>query len=64
MILLPRLSGRIMSQPLGENFYPPEHIIYGKIMSVQNKNFKFLSLVFWKINLSKLTLLFKFSMLY
>ena len=25
-------------------------------MSVQNKNLKFLSLVFWKINLSKLTL--------
>ena len=24
-------------------------------MSVQNKNLKFLSLVFWKINLSKLT---------
>ena len=47
-----------MSQPLGENFYPPEHIIFGKKMSVQNKNLKFLSLVFWKINLSKLTLLF------
>ena len=27
-------------------------------MSVQNKNLKFLSLVFWKINLSKLTLFF------
>ena len=27
-------------------------------MSVQNKNLKFLSLVFWKINLSKLTSFF------
>ena len=27
-------------------------------MSVQNKNLKFLSLVFWKINLNKLALLF------
>ena len=27
-------------------------------MSVQNKNLKFLSLVFWKFNLSKLTLFF------
>ena len=27
-------------------------------MSVENKNLKFLSLVFWKINLSKLTLFF------
>ena len=27
-------------------------------MSVQNKNLKFLSLVFWKINLNKLTLFF------
>ena len=26
---------------------------------MQNKNFKFLSLVFWKINLSKLTLFFQ-----
>ena len=28
-------------------------------MSVQHKNLKFLSLVFWKINLSKLTLFFQ-----
>ena len=28
-------------------------------MSVQSKNLKFLSLVFWKINLSKLTLFFQ-----
>ena len=28
-------------------------------MSVQNKNIKFLSLAFWKINLSKLTLYFQ-----
>ena len=53
-----------MSEPLGKIF-PPEHIIFRKKMSVQNKNLKFLSLVFWKINLSKLTLFFfKFSMLY
>ena len=28
-------------------------------MSVQNKNLRFLSLVFWKINLNKLTLFFQ-----
>ena len=43
-----------MSQPLGENLFPPEHIIFGKNVSA---NIKFLSLVFWKINLNKLTLL-------
>ena len=46
-----------MSETLGD-FFPPEHIIFGKKMSVQNKNLKFLFLVFWKINLSKLTLFF------
>ena len=43
-----------MSEPLGKIFSTS---ILGK-MSVQNKNLKFLSLVFWKINLSKLTLFF------
>ena len=47
-----------MSEPLGK-FFPPEHIVFRKNMSVQNKNLKFLSLVFWKINLRKLTLFFQ-----
>ena len=47
-----------MSEPLGKIF-PPEHIIFAKKMSVQSKNLKFLSWVFWKINLSKLTLFFQ-----
>ena len=46
-----------MSQPLGEIFSTRTHY-FRKKMSVQNKNLKFLSLVFWKINLNKLTLLF------
>ena len=41
------------------NFFLPEHIIFGKKMSVQNKDLKFLSLVFWKINLRKLILFFQ-----
>ena len=53
-----------MSEPLGKIFSTRIHYFREK-MSVQNKNLKFLSLVFWKIDLSKLTLFFfKFSMLY
>ena len=43
-----------MSEPLGTIFSTTTHY-FQKKMSVQNKNLKFLSLVFWKINLSKLT---------
>ena len=46
-----------MSEPLGKIFSTRTHYFWEK-MSVQNKNLKFLSLVFWKINLSKLTLFF------
>ena len=46
-----------MSKPLGKFFFH-QNIFLGK-MSVQNKNLKFLSLVFWKIKLSKLTLFFQ-----
>ena len=52
MILFQRWSGRIMSEPLGKLFFPPEHI-FG-----QNVSAKCQSFVFWKINLSKLTLFF------
>ena len=65
IILLKRWSGRIMSEPLGKIFFHQNTLFLEKKMSVQNKNLKFLFLVFWKFNLSKLTLLFfKFSMLY
>ena len=57
MILLQRWSGRIMSGSLGKIFFHQNTLFLEK-MSVQNKNLKFLSLVFWKINLSKLTLFF------
>ena len=57
MILLQRWSSKIMSEPLGKIFFHQNTLFLEK-MSVQNKNLKFLSLVFWKINLSKLTLIF------
>ena len=47
-----------MSEPLGKFFSTRTHYFREK-MSVQNKYLKFLSLVFWKINLSKLTLFFQ-----
>ena len=47
-----------MTEPLGKFFSTRTHY-FRKKMSVQNKNVKFLSLVFWKINLSKLTLVFQ-----
>ena len=47
-----------MSEPLGKTFFRQNTLFLEKKMSVQNKNLKFLSLVFWKINLSKLTLFF------
>ena len=47
-----------MSEPLGKFFSTRTHY-FQKKMSVQNKNLKFLSLVFWKINLRKLTLFFQ-----
>ena len=47
-----------MSEPLGKTFLHRNTLFLEKEMSVQNKNLKFLSLVFWKINLSKLTLFF------
>ena len=47
-----------MSEPLG-NFFSTRTHYFRKKMSVQNNNLKFLSLVFWKINLSKLTLFFQ-----
>ena len=50
MILLQRWSDRIFSH---------QNTLFSENMSVQNKNLKFLSLVFWKINLSKLTLFFQ-----
>ena len=46
-----------MSEPLGKIFFH-HNTLFSEKMSVQNKNLKFLSLVFWKINLSKLTLFF------
>ena len=46
-----------MSEPLGKVFFH-QNTLFSEKMSVQNKNLKFLSLVFWKINLSKLTLFF------
>ena len=47
-----------MSEPLAKFFFHQNTLFSGKKMSVQNKNLKFLSLVFWKINLSKLALFF------
>ena len=47
-----------MSEPLGKIFFH-QNTLFSEKMSVQNKNLKFLSLVFWKINLSKLTLFFQ-----
>ena len=47
-----------MSEPLGKIFFH-QNTLFSERMSVQNKNLKFLSLVFWKINLSKLTLFFQ-----
>ena len=58
MILLQRWSGRIMSEPLGKIFSTRTHYFRKKNVSAK-KNLKFLSLVFWKINLSKLTLFFQ-----
>ena len=46
-----------MTEPLGKIF--SHHTLFSEKMSVQNKNLKLLSLVFWKINLSKLTLFFQ-----
>ena len=46
-----------MSEPLGQFFSTRTHY-FREQMSVQNKNLKFLSLIFWKINLSKLALFF------
>ena len=46
-----------MSEPCG-NFFSHQNTLFLEKMSVQNKNLKFLSLVFWKINLSNLTLSF------
>ena len=46
-----------MFELLGETFLTRTHY-FRKRMSVQNKNLNFLFWVFWKINLSKLTLLF------
>ena len=45
-----------MTEPLGKIFSSRTHYFWKKCL--QNKNLKFLSLVFWKINLSKLTLFF------
>ena len=47
-----------MSEPLRKTFFHQNTLFLEK-MSVQNKNLKFLSLVFWKINLKKLTLFFQ-----
>ena len=47
-----------MSEPLGKIFFH-QNTLCSEKMPVQNKNLKFLSLVFWKINLSKLTLFFQ-----
>ena len=47
-----------MSEPLGKFFSTRTHY-FRKKMSVQNNNLKFLSLVFRKINSSKLTLFFQ-----
>ena len=47
-----------MSEPLGKFFFH-QNTLFSEKMSVQNKNLKFLSLVFWKINLSELTLFFQ-----
>ena len=47
-----------MSEPIGKIFFHQNTLFLEKKMSVQNKNLKFLSLVFWKFNLSKLTLFF------
>ena len=47
-----------MSELWGKFFSTRTHY-FRKKMSAQNKNLKFLSLVFWKINLSKLTLFFQ-----
>ena len=58
MILLQRWSSRIMSKPLGKFFFH-QNTLFSEKMSVQNKDLKFLSLVFWKINLRKLTLYFQ-----
>ena len=49
-----------MSEPLGKISFH-QNTLFSEKMSVQNKNLKFLSLVFWKINLSKLTLFFQIS---
>ena len=46
-----------MSEPLGKIF-SHQNTLFLEKMSVQNKNLKFLSLVFWKFNLSKQTLFF------
>ena len=47
-----------MSEPLWKFFFH-QNTLFSEKMSVQNKNLKFLSLVFWKINLCKLTLFFQ-----
>ena len=47
-----------MSEPLG-NFFSTRTHYFREKMSVQNNNLKFLSLLFWKINLSKLTFFFQ-----
>ena len=49
-----------MTEPLGKIFFH-QNTLFSEKMLVQNKNLKFLSLVFWKINLhvSKLTLFFQ-----
>ena len=46
-----------MSEPLWKIFFH-QNTLFSEKMSVQNKNLTFLSLVFWKISLSKLTLFF------
>ena len=46
-----------MSEPLGKIFFF-QNTLFSENVPVQNKNLKFLSLVFWKINLSKLILSF------
>ena len=48
-----------MTEPLGKIFFH-QNTLFSEKMSVQNKNLKFLSLVFWKINLSKLTIFSNF----
>ena len=46
-----------MSAPLGKLFFH-QNTLFLDNMSMQNINLNFLSFVFWKINLSKLTLFF------